>query len=351
MRRVAASDRWELPSDESLRRMIRQWANGSRRPSSDYAALLARVFGIVQVQIGPEATDEFLELLDRGDSAADEGLVLALEAQTQSLRVLDRRLGARRLLGQAEAHARNVADLVQWSPFGQVRDALAAAGAEAAALAGWQALDLGRPKASWSLHQQARALAQESADPSVIAHVTAQQAYALLDAGRATRAVAQFERARESAGSRIPGVVRAWLAAAEAEARAATGDHPGTARLLAEAERSLSSDEVPFIFLDAAHLARWRGHCLARLGDSEAVSTLSDALEVLDPEFNRAAAGLHADLATAHAVNGALDAARHHAQMAARLSSTTGSERQRARVRQLLVDSEREQMEQGHQGP
>ncbi|MGL4177524.1 MAG: hypothetical protein ACRCSN_15770 [Dermatophilaceae bacterium] len=316
--------------------MIRLWANGTRAPSDHYSALLARAFGVAEVQAQPETLGEFEALLGQGDSAIDDGTVVALEAHTQSLRVLDRRLGARRLLTQSEAHARAVADLVQWSSLGRLRSELAAAGAEAAALAGWQALDLGRPRASWRLHAEARSLAYESGDPSVIAHVTAQQAYVLLDSGRTAQAVSQFERARAQAGSRVPGVVRSWLAAAEAEARAAAGDSTRAVRLLDDAERALDDERLPFIVLDSAHLARWRGHCLARLGDAGAVTSLDQALRGLDPEFSRAAAGLHIDLSIAHTVGGDRDSARHHATKAAHLSATTGSERQRARVRALL---------------
>jgi tetratricopeptide (TPR) repeat protein len=337
MRHAAAVDGVQLPSDESLKRMIRLWANGERRPSDSYASLLARTFGVAQVQAGPDSADRFLDLISRMESSVDKGLVDAFENQTQSLRVLDRRLGARRLLSQSEAHAQNVADLVQWAEFGSVRNAMAATGAEAAALAGWQALDLGKPSDSWRMHNLARSLAVESGDSAIVAHVTAQQAYALLDAGKYERAVKQFEAARRMAGTDVAGVVRAWLLSAEAEARAAAGESSETLRLLDEADNVLDGDDsVPFIFLNSAHLARWRGHSMARLGHAEAVEVLTAALGQLDPEFNRAAAGLHVDLATAYSVVGEEDAAQHHAQSAASLSDSTGSHRQRVRIETLL---------------
>ncbi|MFD6178761.1 MULTISPECIES: hypothetical protein [unclassified Isoptericola] len=337
MRRTAATDGAKLPGDDSLKRMIRLWVNGERRPSDEYAALLARTFGVAQVNTRSDSPDEFLDLLARAESSVvDAELVDRLEMQTQSLRVLDRRLGARRLLGQAEAHAHNVADLVQWAEFGAVREGMATTGAEAAALAGWLALDLGRASDSWRLHNLARALAAEAGDNAVAAHVTAQQAYALLDAGRTSRAIKQFEAARQMAGTSVPGVVRSWLFAAEAEAHAAAGDTSTTLGLLDRAAEALDGDDVPFVVLDSAHLARWRGSCLARLGHPEAIQVLNDALSRLDPDFNRAAAGLHADLATAYTVARQADAARHHAQHASKLSSATGSKRQRSRILALL---------------
>lgn len=343
LRKAAATEGRELPGDESLKRMIRLWVNGTRRPSEDYAALLARAFGISEVQSEAETAGGFLELVDRADDTLDQDLVNALEAQTQSLRLLDRLLGARRVVSQAEAHARTTADLVQWAPFGRIRRHLSATGAEAAALAGWQALDLGKPKSAWQLHSLGRSLAQESEEQSVIAHVTAQQAYVLLDVGRASQAVPHVAGAREAAGTKVPGIVRAWLAAAEAEMRAATGDASGTVRMLDQAADQLPADEAdrPFIFLDEAHLTRWRGHCLARLGHPEAVPVLTHAVEILDPEFHRAAAGLHTDLATAHAATGDRDASAHHARIALKLSDRAGSHRQRIRLK-VLLDAEGE---------
>jgi len=64
---------------------------------------------------------------------------------------------------------------------------------------------------------------------------------------------------------------------------------------------------------------------------------LTLALESLDPSFVRATAGLHCDLAIAHAARNELDAAREHAQQAAQLADATMSVRQRRRIRQLVV--------------
>lgn len=322
--------------------MIRLWVSGQRRPSSLYERLLSRAFGLGR---GPELAGEVDVLLDQGD-LLDAALVASLEAHTAQMRVLDRRLGASRVLPQAEEHSRVVSDLVRWAPLGRLRSTLAATGAEAAALAGWLALDLGRPAESWRLHGKARALAQEAGDPAVLAHVTAQQAYAALDVGNHARAVEQVAAAREVAGSRVPGVVRAWLAAAEAEARAAGGDRDGTSRLLDLAGRWLSADDLPpYLVLDETHLARWAGHSLARVGDRRAIEELEKALLAMDPQFARASAALHVDLAVAYAVSGDEAAVRHHAAHADRLSALTGSHRQRVRVRGLLLGAVGEQVQ------
>ena len=345
LRVLARREGTTLPGDESLVRMIRLWDNGSRVPSDAYARLLQRALRVTQVEDSCEDDAELVRRLDRVGTAVDSDLIQALDGHTESLRRLDRRIGAEQLLGQSEVHVRTVTDLVAFATLGKRRQALAAIGAEAAALAGWQALDLGRPKRSWSLHQQARALALEASDVGVLAHVTAQQAYALIDVGRPSEAAEQMAAARHAAGSGMPDVVNAWLAAAEAEARAACRERGSALRLLDEAEGKLSAggDPVPFIFLDAGHLARWRGHCLARVGDERAVRELTAALEMIDPSFSRAAAALHADLAMAYLSAGERRQAHQHATEARRLSLATSSARQNRRVSPLL-DAESQKM-------
>ncbi len=286
---------------------------------------------------GSEAGDELEVRLSWVGAALDRELVDLFEQQTQAYRLLDRRLGARRLLAQTEAHVRQMAEVLAYSLAGPDREALAAALAEAAALAGWQALDLGRPDQAWSLHETARAAAARSGDPAVIAHVTAQQAYCLLEIDRPAEAVRQVRHARESAAGQVPATVRAWLWAAEAEALAATGDEPAVRAAMDQAERLLEDGPaaVAYLSLDRAHLIRWRGHCLARVGARDAIDDLGQALERLDPSFVRAAAGLHCDLAIAHGAGHEPEAARAHAEQASRLAEATMSVRQQRRVAQL----------------
>ncbi|WP_374211517.1 hypothetical protein [Streptomyces sp. G3] len=86
------------------------------------------------------------------------------------------------------------------------------------------------------------------------------------------------------------------------------------------------------IFLNGAHLARWQGNVLALLGEESAVTSLYGALEVMDPTFVRARAGLHADLAQAHLTRTEYDDAGTHLRQARLLASRTGSVRQRRRI-------------------
>jgi hypothetical protein len=342
-----------LPEDASLKRMIREWAHGRRGLSVDYADLFAEVFGVPFATGRPGESqppgDGDSPPLQSGDLAArlsaaasiDAGLVTLFEAQTQSFRMLDKQLGARRLLEQTEAHIGQMTDLWTYALPGAQRFALAAAVAEAAALAGWQALDLGDPGKAWALHETAKSAARESENPSIVAHVTAQQAYALLDLGRAADAVTLVRHARREADGRVPDLLRSWLWAAEAEASAAAGAGVDAQAALDRAAESLppgdAGDDLPFLFLDDAHLGRWRGHCLARLGLSEAVQELTEAVTRLDPTFTRAAAGLRCDLAMAHSVRGQHEEARAEARVAEELATRAASARQRRRIARLLT--------------
>ena len=65
----------------------------------------------------------------------------------------------------------------------------------------------------------------------------------------------------------------------------------------------------PYVALDEGHLARWRGHALARIGDPSAVPVLVGALRVHNTEYTRAEAALRVDLVVAHLAAGDVDSA------------------------------------------
>ena len=92
--------------------------------------------------------------------------------------------------------------------------------------------------------------------------------------------------------------------------------------------------------LDQAHLTRWRGACLARIGSAEAIDLLTVALARADDSV-RAATGLHADLAIAFEAAGRTDESRQHAQTALTMAGQYGSKRQRSRLAKLLTAAER----------
>ncbi|NDL60972.1 hypothetical protein [Phytoactinopolyspora mesophila] len=335
--------------------MIREWANGRRGLSEMYAELFTAVFGVPFTASSPVGSDQLgdddapatqngaAELADRlkASVVVDGQLIELFESQTQSLRLLDRQLGAARLLAQTEAHIVQMTELLRYSLPGGHRSALGAAIAEAAALAGWQALDLGDPAGAWRHHETAKAAAYESGNVVILAHVTAQQAYALLDAEQHEHALPLVTQALTAARGKVPNLLWSWLSAVQAEAAAARGEEQQTRQAIDRAADVLPSDpvdpELPFVVLDEVHLMRWRGHCLARLGSAEAVHDLRSALADLDPSFTRAAAALHCDLALTHSVRGDHQEARAEAQTAEQLAARTGSARQHRRITTLIA--------------
>lgn len=133
---------------------------------------------------------------------------------------------------------------------------------------------------------------------------------------------------------------KAWLAAAHGEALAAHGNHTASLHAFDHAAHLLPSnpaDDKPYVALDAVHLARWRGHALARFGDPDAITILTDALAQLDASFVRAETALRVDLAIAHTANGTRDEARTHTGHAAQLATQVGSARQRRRITALSL--------------
>ncbi|MFD0485759.1 hypothetical protein ACFQ0O_00260 [Saccharopolyspora spinosporotrichia] len=175
----------------SLKRMYTEWEQGRVLPT-DWRDELCEVFALPPAALGfvdtappPSALDipSALEI-----TRIDAEIVEMLEQQTDHYRLMDRKVGAA-IIPQTVAHVEHMEKLLRTALPGKHSHLAAVALAEGAALAGWQALDAGDVTKAWNLHDVAKAAARQGEDPAVFAHVTAQQAYALLDAGRATEAV------------------------------------------------------------------------------------------------------------------------------------------------------------------
>lgn len=333
------------PKQASLKRQYTEWEAGRVLPAS-WKDELCEVFelppsalGFVEAD-GPNPVE--VELSTAFQVAKlDPAVIALLEQQTDLYRLQDRAVGTK-LIPQTEAHVDNLSEMVRNALPGRHLPTAAVALAEAAALAGWQALDAGNLQKAWDLHDTAKSAARQGEDPAVLAHVTAQQAYVLLDAGQASDAVELVGYANRSQTSTdVPPRLRAWLAAAEAECMAAAGDRDGAMRLLDTATDVLppgdTDPELPFLMLNSANLARWRGHCLARMGEEEAIDDLSAALDGSSTlSSHRAESGLRVDLALALRNRGDVAESQQQAQRAAELAGRTGSARQRARIARLL---------------
>ena len=207
--------------------------------------------------------------------------------------------------------------------------------ADAGALAAWQALDVGAVQQAWGHCEVAKTAAREADSRVLLAHAMGEQVYALHDLGRLTDALGLVREAQAVLDQNGPPLLVCWLYAVEAETQAALADEECRRALERSAEllpANADDPELPFIALNAAHHARWRGHCLAQVGDTEAIGYLTTALDEMDNTFVRAEAGLRCDLAQALAARGELDEARQQLRNARRLANQVGSVRQRRRI-------------------
>lgn len=336
------------PKESSLKRMYTDWEQGRVFPA-DWIDELCEAFELPKSALGLDVAEPSVpgppavELPTTLDVLRlDSELVSGLEDLTNHYRQMDRKVGAA-LIPQTVAHVEHLQRLLRNSLPGQHTDSAAIALAEAAALAGWQALDAGDVTQCWNLHDVAKLAAKQGDNPAVLAHVTAQQAYALVDAGHSSDAVELIRYAHNpDTASRIPARLRAWLSAAEAEALAAAGDESAARRQLDQASDLLPpgevDEELPYLMLNATHLARWRGNCLATLGADEAIDDLTSALEDGgSPSSQRAETSLRVDLASALHKRGDLAEAQSQAAHAASLAARTGSRRQQRRVAHILA--------------
>jgi tetratricopeptide (TPR) repeat protein len=269
----------------------------------------------------------------------DASVVRVLQNETDAVRLLDRRLGAPAVAAKLEAHIAHVQNCLRHSLLPSRRQQLAGVLADASALAGWQAIDMGRLPAAWDHFENATAAAREASDNCLLAFAAGEQAYVLLDLGHPADALEVVRAAYDRTHVAIPHQIRAWLRAAEAEMAAATGQESACRRALdlaaTEISHGPSGEDLPYLALNTAHLARWRGNCLIHFGDPETSGELAAALAGMDGSFTRAEAGLRCDLAAALHASGEPEEARHHLTRARELAQLTVSARQRRRIADL----------------
>ena len=266
----------------------------------------------------------------------DPSTIALLVAQTENIRLQDRRLGAAVLRDQITAHIGMMESLLRHAVTHQWRSQLAAVLADTATLAGWQSLDLGLFDTAWRMYESAKAASLESQSAAHYAHATAEQAYVLVDLGMTGEAVECVAQVVEQYDTKVPARLRAWLHAVHAEVCAADGAEREALHSLERADHLLpdgaDDPDLPFLSLDASHLARWRGHCQARLGAAGAVEDAASALDSMDRSFTRAEAGLRCDYATALAHTGEREEAEHQLTQARHLAALTSSARQLRRI-------------------
>jgi tetratricopeptide (TPR) repeat protein len=328
-----------------LQRLVSGRPVGALRPAT--ARLLEQLLGEPiatllapprpAIDDGRDPGSELRQLLDAARHV-DHSTVALLHQQLDTIRRLDRQLGAIVIRDELNAKIYQVHQLAAHSLAPGTREPLAGLLSEMHTLAGWQALDLGDMTAAWQHYEHSRCAAAQSDSIPHEAHAAAEQAFVLIDAAATRDAVELLDHARRRADTTAPRTLRSWLAAAHGEAFSAHGDRTASLHAFDHAAQLLPddpTDDRPYVALDTVHLARWRGHALARFGHPDAITVLTNALNQLDPTFVRAETALRVDIATAHAANGDHDEARTHADHAAQLATQVGSTRQRRRITTL----------------
>lgn len=323
------------------RHVLARIADGLAMPDHARARL-----GIAPRQTAPPSTDpavpgdQAAELVRRIASARhiDPAVIGVLQGETDAIRMLDRRLGAPAVAAKLEAHIDYLRDGLRHSLSPRSRQPLAAVLADAAALAGWQAIDMGRLPAAWGHFETAVAAAREASDDALLAFAAGEQAYVLLDLGQPVLALEKVRAVHDQAAPRIPRMLRGWLHAAEAEMAAAAREQDACRVALDLAAEQISHPDadvaLPYLSLNASHLARWRGNCLVQFGDAATIADLTTALTGISG-FTRAESGLRCDLAAALHAAGDRHEARAHLARATEPAQLAGSARQRRRITDL----------------
>ncbi|MFJ2834271.1 hypothetical protein ACIO52_02800 [Nocardia sp. NPDC087230] len=307
----------------SLRVALSRWENGHVVPDEVHSRLLCHVLELDEIGIQP-APSLF-------DSTGDDSLFALLSAQTNNLRLLDRRVGAPAVRVQTAGHVEALEAL--WRGVdGADRVSIARVQADAAALAAWQDLDMGDHINASRHYVVARQAASRAGDPVLMAHAIGEHAIMLAETGRA--AAAAVEVARAEAMPMLPMLLRSWLAATYAQVSSGLPDQARsvqTALIRAEAHlrRSTHGDEaeMPYLALNEVHLRRWQGHILVRSGDPAGASATRAALNELPGEFVRARCGQLLDLAEANLAGGDLEETHDLLDTAAATIARLGSVR------------------------
>src|ERR1700691_4912996 len=136
--------------------------------------------------------------------AIDRPVIRVLQDETDGIRLLDRRMGAPAVAGKLEAHISHLENSLCYSLRPGSRQWLASVLADASALAGWQAIDMGRLRRAWEHFERATRAAREAGDKSLLAFSAGEQAYVLLDLQQPDDALAMVQAAYEEIHTAVP---------------------------------------------------------------------------------------------------------------------------------------------------
>ncbi|MFE9426200.1 hypothetical protein ACFYNO_24950 [Kitasatospora sp. NPDC006697] len=212
-------------------------------------------------------------------------------------------------------------------------------------LAGYQAVDSGRPGWAQAYYKRALELTVATGDRSYGGYLVAVNlGHLALHCDHPDAALRWSQAATAAVGTSASPATRAAIVAVSARARARMGDEQQTTELLLQAEglldASLSDDEPPWItYFTRAYLADEMAHCLHDLGRAPAARTqVSDALDGVGRDRVRRLAIDAALLASTWLRSGDLEQACAAGHEAVGFAARTSSGRSVDRVSRLLAD-------------
>lgn len=278
-------------------------------------------------------------------TAVTSQMVEGFEALTDTYRQADYRAGSRRVTADVAGHLRRMLEVSNRTTTSAAHHRLMRAIADAAQLSGWLAIDAQNYHHALSRCRLALSVAEKINDRALHAYTLGVISYIHLHAGNGDAALRVLDTARDLAARDVPAAVTSWIYEATGEAYGLRGEPRPGITALATAERrfdGVTADNTPvwLSFFNAdCHAARLKGRCLMRLDQpGAAVSALHEALTLLPATFVRERSGTLIDLAHAHVQLKQVEEACHVATQADVLARRTRSERNRHRLRQLLVD-------------
>jgi hypothetical protein len=281
-----------------------------------------------------------------GPRVRERDLVVA-RAMLGMFRQLDHAHGAGQFAGHLASYIEHelAALLARPSPdaaIGLERDRLAA---EFMELAGYQAVDAGRPGGAQDYYQRAVELAVRSGDRAYGGYLVAVNlGHLALHCNHADVALRWALAAEAGAGKTMSPATRAAVVAVAARARARMGEEQETTRLLLRAEALLDTavptDEPGWIgYFSRAYLADEIAHCLHDLGRAPAArAEVADALQGVGASHVRRLAIDAALLASTWLRSGDVEQACTVAREAVEYAARTSSGRCVERIAQLLDD-------------
>ncbi|WP_326599028.1 helix-turn-helix domain-containing protein [Streptomyces sp. NBC_01803] len=250
-------------------------------------------------------------------SHATDGQAATLRTATTAFRRLDGTTPSRHLIEPVLAHLRLTQKLASEAADDQHRGRLAAAGSEAASLAGWLSWDMGDHGSARTWYGSAITAARRSSDRLLAAYQLGSLAQLEAHVGNAPQSLALVRSARQQLGSERPAIADAWLLTIEALAHASAHAAPAADRALRaawDAAASIHSEEPPpwpWVFaFNESKVAACRLSCGARLGLHEWVFSAQDAAAAaLSSGHDKQRAQLVLDIAFGHLAAGRLDGA------------------------------------------